>query len=243
MHAAYRRSSNRPDVAFFHASFPFAPQIDQVEERERSTYGEGRRPNWLVIFLIVALHAVILVAITRAHMLEVKKAPPPLVVNLITLQPPPPERTSEPTPPKQVAQPEIISPPPLVRAATPAPAPVLVAATPPPPQMVAVAPPAPKAIATTTDAGDLSSTMISAKPPRYPIESRRKHEEGTVTLRLTLGPDGGVADIVIAHSSGFVRLDKAAIDAVRHWRWSPMIRDGRPVSVRGIVEIPFILKG
>ena len=37
------------------------------------------------------------------------------------------------------------------------------------------------------------------------------------------------------------RLDKAALDAVRRWRWSPMLRDGQAVAVRGLVEIPFTL--
>ncbi|WP_321163790.1 energy transducer TonB [Sphingomonas sp. Leaf67] len=38
------------------------------------------------------------------------------------------------------------------------------------------------------------------------------------------------------------RLDKAALGAVRRWRWSPTIVDGRPAQVKGFVRIPFELR-
>lgn len=84
--------------------------------------------------------------------------------------------------------------------------------------------------------------MIAATPPRYPQESRRKREQGTVLLLVLLAADGRVADVSISQSSGFDRLDKAALAAVRHWRWSPTRRGGAAVMVRGLVEIPFILQ-
>src|SRR3546814_7287866 len=63
--------------------------------------------------------------------------------------------------------------------------------------------------------GDLGAQMIAGKPPRYPVESRRKREQGTVVLALTLGLDGAVESLSIARSSGFPRLDNAARDALR----------------------------
>ena len=84
--------------------------------------------------------------------------------------------------------------------------------------------------------------MIEATPPRYPQDSRRKHEQGTVVLAVLLGVDGRVAEISVSRSSGFERLDRAALAAVQRWRWSPVRRAGVPVMVRGLVEIPFVLK-
>src|SRR5690606_28958396 len=75
---------------------------------------------------------------------------------------------------------------------------------------------------------------------RVPLESRRRHEEGVVVLAVLLSTEGRVTDISIARSSGFPRLDEAAMDAVADWRWSPLVRDGEPVMVRGMVRIPFI---
>ncbi|EQB31940.1 energy transducer TonB, partial [Sphingobium ummariense] len=116
---------------------------------------------------------------------------------------------------------------------------VAVASAVPGPPAPVVAPPAPPS---TVQGGDLASQMVAGKPPRYPVESRRKREQGTVVLSLTLGLDGAVEAIGVSHSSGFRRLDDAALDAVRRWRWKPMMRDGQPVRVRGVVEIPFVLQ-
>jgi protein TonB len=85
--------------------------------------------------------------------------------------------------------------------------------------------------------------MVAGKPPRYPTESRRKREQGTVVLALVLGLDGAVEQISVSSSSGSDRLDRAALDAVRRWRWEPISRGGQPVKVRGSVEIPFVLQG
>lgn len=85
--------------------------------------------------------------------------------------------------------------------------------------------------------------MIAADPPHYPNDSRRKREQGTVLITVVVGFDGSVADASLSHSSGFARLDRAALSAVKRWKWSPTLRAGHSVMVRGIVEIPFILKG
>ena len=57
--------------------------------------------------------------------------------------------------------------------------------------------------------------------PEYPPLSRRRGEEGTVTLRISVDDHGGVAHIEIVESSGFRRLDEAAVAGVRAWRFEP----------------------
>jgi protein TonB len=114
--------------------------------------------------------------------------------------------------------------------------------TPPPPQAVVVAPPAadpgPPAPITPPDA---SAASLKNPSPRYPLESRREHEEGTVRLRVVITVDGHVKDIDVARSSGFDRLDKAALDAVRRWKFQPGSQAGRPVEAMGFLNIPFKL--
>ena len=56
-----------------------------------------------------------------------------------------------------------------------------------------------------------------------------------------MGPDGRVSDIRVSGSSGSDALDKAALSAVKRWRWKPQQQNGAPVSVRGYVTIPFVL--
>jgi len=220
-----------------------APQPSRAAEAGR--FGQRRGPNLPAILLIVAVHAALIFAMmqVRQHVIAVREARL-TVVNLTPPAPPPP---SEETPPPPPSKPEIAAPAPLVQ--MPVPPVQLVATTPipvpvpsPVPVKAAPAPPAPPAPPSTVQGGDLATQMVSGKPPRYPIESRRKREQGTVVLSLTLGIDGAVESVAVAQSSGFKRLDDAARDAVRGWRWRPTVRDGQPVRVRGVVEIPFVLR-
>lgn len=158
--------------------------------------------------------------------------------------PPPPPPQPQPKAAEQIVTPSpVVAPPPLV---TTPPVAIQIATSPapPPPEMTMPGPPAPtpQPAPSVESVGDLSSKMVSATPPTYPTESRRKHEQGTVVLMVLLSMDGSVADIVVSKSSGFARLDRAALAAVRRWRWSPTRRGGNPVMVRGLVEIPFVLK-
>ncbi|WP_285018247.1 energy transducer TonB [Novosphingobium sp. fls2-241-R2A-195] len=166
----------------------------------------------------------------------------------VTPPPPPPEPTKLETP--QAAITQTVVPKPMIELPSPGPQQVMVDAPPPPapPSMTSegvkvsappsVAPPA----ATTLEGGDLSSKVLFAKPPTYPVDARRAHEQGTVKLLLLVGSDGTVKDIQVASSSGSSRLDGAALRAVKHWRWSPLMSNGVATAVRGYVTIPFVLK-
>jgi protein TonB len=67
-------------------------------------------------------------------------------------------------------------------------------------------------------------------PPDYPSESRRRGEEGVVRLALRVGIDGQVEAAEVAVSSGFPRLDAAAVEAARRWRFRPATQGGLPVA-------------
>lgn len=54
-----------------------------------------------------------------------------------------------------------------------------------------------------------------ARHKRYPLKSRRRGEQGRVTVRLTLNPGGAISAVTLAASSGHRRLDNAALRAVR----------------------------
>jgi protein TonB len=55
--------------------------------------------------------------------------------------------------------------------------------------------------------------------PVYPAASRRAGEEGTVRLKVLVDENGRPRDVNVVKASGFARLDEAAIDAVRKWRF------------------------
>jgi protein TonB len=211
----------------------------------RSVYKRSRGADPVATIGALALGLATVAAFTFLSPQFVKKEQrQPVVVTLMELPddppPAPPEQQPDPAlPPPPVAQ--VSAPPPVItmpeRAVVQAPATASPVTPPAPPRPAA--PPAPSG---PENAGDLSAKMISARPPRYPVDSRRAREEGTVVLSVLLAIDGRVSDIAVARSSGFPRLDRAALDAVRDWRWSPMMRDGSPVMVRGVVTIPFVLQ-
>lgn len=165
--------------------------------------------------------------------------------------PPPPEPTRLETP--QAAVSHTVAPRPMIELPGPGPQQVMIDAPLPPPEAPAVvsvgakvtapAVVAPPPAATPVEGGDLASKVISAKPPAYPIDARRAHEQGVVKLLLLVGTDGLVKDIQVASSSGSARLDGAALRAVRHWRWQPTMSNGTAMAVRGYVTIPFVLTG
>jgi protein TonB len=226
-----------------------APVLKPATHQMETAISAGYQPtrlDWRMLLVVGALHVGLGAVLIRTQVIPVHGVQ--TAMDLLDLSAPPP--APEAPPPPELAEPEIYVPPPAVEFARDTPPPIVATADQPqaaPPAPVAIrapAVPAPRPAAPPTMvAADLGATMISAKPPSYPLESRRKREQGTVVLALTLGTDGGVADIRLAKSSGYDRLDRAALGAVRHWRWSPTIRDGIAVAVRGTVEIPFVLQG
>ena len=234
-------------VGVMNAHFDPALRPDTIQhatptERSRYRRSRGGDPVAIVGALLFAVGAVGAFAFMNPHFVRKEKREPIVVAMLALPDDPPPAEAPPPPPDAPPPQAVISAPVPIVM--TPA-QPVIQA----PAIMVPISAPAPKPAAPAAVAargpenlGELSAKMISATPPKFPLESRRTHEEGIVVLSVLLSTDGRVADVSIAKSSGFARLDRAALDAVRDWRWSPLMRDGNPVMVRGMVTIPFILQ-
>jgi len=76
--------------------------------------------------------------------------------------------------------------------------------------------------------------------PLYPVELRQKRVEGLVILETTLNPCGQVSDIEILR--GVEGLNEPAAAAVRQWRFTPTLLNGRPVSVIYTVTVNFALQ-
>jgi periplasmic protein TonB len=79
--------------------------------------------------------------------------------------------------------------------------------------------------------------------PNYPALSRRSGEQGKVMLRVFVEPGGNAGQVLVAASSGFERLDSAAIDAVRRWKFVPARQGENAIAGWVVVPINFSLKG
>lgn len=83
---------------------------------------------------------------------------------------------------------------------------------------------------------------LSNPPPVYPALSRRNQEEGRVVLRVLVGADGRTLSVETKTSSGWPRLDRAAEDAVRRWRFVPAREGDRAVQAHVLVPLSFSLE-
>ncbi len=79
-------------------------------------------------------------------------------------------------------------------------------------------------------------------PPRYPRLARRRGLEGAVLLEVLVDVSGRVADIRIASSSGHAILDRAALEAVRRWRFTPGMVGGKRRQMWVTVPVRFQLR-
>jgi len=85
------------------------------------------------------------------------------------------------------------------------------------------------------------ASHLSNPAPRYPTLSRRFGEEGRVLLDVYILPDGTVGEIRLNTSSGFKRLDEAALTAVRNWRFVPARRGESPIPFWYVQPVTFSL--
>jgi protein TonB len=153
--------------------------------------------------------------------------------------PPPPEFD---TPPPYVPPPEISIDIPVDSGPTTAISNVTserpVAAPPPPP--VAAPKPVERAVVRTPPSTQGRGARITQ--PEYPPAARRAGEEGTVTLKVFVTEGGRAGQVEVAKSSGFPKLDEAAVKEVqRNWRFVPGKEDGKAVSMWHTFAVTFRL--
>jgi protein TonB len=75
----------------------------------------------------------------------------------------------------------------------------------------------------------------------YPLLSRRAREQGTVVLRITVDATGRLKEAWVHRSSGFERLDQAALQDIRSARFTPQMEDGKPVEWQTLAPLAYEL--
>ncbi|MBR8225570.1 energy transducer TonB [Burkholderia ambifaria] len=201
---------------------------------------------------VLAAHAIMLTA-AWLH----RNAPPPKSVEVqsITAQliTPAPiaqqvaaESIPQPAPPKPTprVKPKV-EPKPVQKAAKPAPQPVAQSPAPSPTPAPAAdptpAPAAPAAAAPAATPTPARETMQVSAPknvptlqcnfvkPDYPSMSRRRGESGTAYVHFVVGVTGKIESVELQKSSGYPRLDDAALDAMRSTTCRPYIENGQAI--------------
>ena len=191
--------------------------------------------SWIIL-------AVMLVLSVGTHLVTVVLLPDRMAgakknqkVEMEFYEPPPPPKVEEPEPPKpKPPEPAPLAPKPIERK-----------------------PAAPRANASTTSTtqGEPAATRSDADTPltgarfdadylhnpapAYPSYSRRMKERGTVFVLVQVSAEGNALQVTLHQSSGYDRLDEAALQAVKQWRFVPAKRGATPVAASVVVPIQF----
>jgi periplasmic protein TonB len=137
-----------------------------------------------------------------------------------------------------------LHPSPVVTQATPSEAAPIVPAAAPTASATPVAPGHQRSNTTPNPVVSLPSSdadYLNNPAPAYPRMSRRQGEQGTVVLRVFINTEGRAEKAEIRTSSGYSRLDEAALDTVKRWRYLPGKRAGVPEAMWFNVPIRFVL--
>jgi TonB family protein len=81
--------------------------------------------------------------------------------------------------------------------------------------------------------------QVTSPRPRYPRALERKGIGGAVAVAISIDAKGRVSGVSVAHGSGHLELDRAALAAVRRWRFKPALRDGKQIASKTRVNIVF----
>ena len=88
--------------------------------------------------------------------------------------------------------------------------------------------------------GDIAPpTLLYRVNPDYPLIAIGAKKEGIVILEATVNTEGRVTDVRVLRSEPL--LDKAAVDAVKQWRYSPLQLNGRAEPFILTVTVSFSL--
>lgn len=221
-----------------HSAVLGSPQLPAALPRPGATNHPPRMDRrLLIVATVIGLHVAGLWALQTGLLQRAVELVVPVTVIADLIEPPQPQVTPEPTPPKPVPMPaKPLAPAPRV-AQAPAPMPLAVADPTPalqaPTGVVAPPPVAPVASVVAEAAlpkpapaparvsNELQDTFQLPPKPAYPSMSNRLREQGSVYLDVKVEADGNVSDVSLVRSSGFLRLDEAALKAALRWHLIP----------------------
>lgn len=236
-------------------------QSDFSYAGHRSAHGVGMpRLSPLALVSVLLAHVAVGAGIIAAHTAAVQPSEAPALMVEVIQPPPPVPKQPDITPPKPrpVAKQERVARAPdvPVLAAKPTalepvvnevkqvpPAPLPPIQTPPAPQVNApVAAAAVPVAAPAPTAPKFDADYLDNPKPGYPPISKREREQGKVMLRVYVEASGLASKVELQTTSGFERLDKAAIAVISRWRFVPARQGNEAVAAWVVVPFVFSLK-
>lgn len=204
----------------------------------------------VVMLLVLALHGAVVFALWRYRVVPSPDTAPVVMVRLIhspvlvpaNLVQRVPSASNAPKRFRHRVPPSPRSQQLMAQAAVPAPADAqaLPASSPmsPAPSVPTEAAPTPQPVLMS---GELAVACPERLQPDYPMASKRLNEQGEVVLRVELAETGQITDARVKTSSGYGRLDAAALKAIKTWHCKPALRNGVAVHAVALQPFDFIL--
>ncbi len=101
--------------------------------------------------------------------------------------------------------------------------------------------PAAGTIAAATDAAEREHLSTdAAQPQNYPLLGQQMRVQGSVVLQALIGTDGVIENLRVL--TGPSILASAAEQAVREWRFKPIVQNGQPVESQAKITVNFTIK-
>jgi TonB family protein len=95
-------------------------------------------------------------------------------------------------------------------------------------------------------AGDVVSasslTRTHYVAPQFPLVARERGLEGWVDVQFVVRSDGTVGDATIVGAQPVGVFEQSTLDALRRWRYRPLMRDGQAVSQRARLRVRFAMQ-
>lgn len=218
-----------------------------------------RKLSTSMLMVVVMLHSALFYLAVNAQTEPpaIEQPETPMLVSLVenpaselkAPEPAPPEPT--PVVKKVIPKPKKIEPTPVPEVAQSAPTPPVTVPEPvkvaeqvtqpePPPQVVEKPQPPKEEPVIEPKFG---AAYLKNPPPDYPTLSRRVGEQGRVLLRVLVSEQGTPQSVELESGSGYSRLDQAALDAVKKWRFVPARKGSQAISAYVLVPLKFSLDG
>ncbi len=205
----------------------------------------------LIVAAVIGFHVLGLWALQTGLLRRAVELVVPVTVMADLIEPPQPQVTPDSTPPKPLPAAKPVTPvqrvvrqapmPQAISDPTPAAqAPTGVVSAPAEPQPAVTEPVAAAPVSTPAPAPTLNTVTDNFRalpPPPFPPMSNRLREQGSVHLSIRIEADGTASSVIVTRSSGFQRLDEAAVTAALKWRY--VLRSGgtpRPDTYQHVVR-------
>jgi TonB family protein len=85
-----------------------------------------------------------------------------------------------------------------------------------------------------------AASIVTQTTPEYPAQARANRIQGEVVLHAIIDKEGKISEVQVR--SGDDTLAQSAVEAVRQWRYKPMLVDGEPKEVDTIITVKFSLQ-